>query len=101
MAEVLSSFSHNITEIQTSLGSLSSELGKDRDQVHEDRRSVALAFLWVRAGRTLACEAGGFLPVLAGVLGRGTVLGAGRGGPEAGREESRASGPVPICEFGE
>ncbi|KAM7055309.1 inhibitor of nuclear factor kappa-B kinase subunit epsilon [Molossus nigricans] len=36
-AEVLSRFSHNITEKQTSLSSLSSELAKNRDQVHEDR----------------------------------------------------------------
>ncbi|XP_054419256.1 inhibitor of nuclear factor kappa-B kinase subunit epsilon [Pteronotus mesoamericanus] len=37
LAEVLSRFSHNITEKQTSLSSLSSELVKNRDQVHEDR----------------------------------------------------------------
>uniref|UniRef100_A0A671ERZ8 Inhibitor of nuclear factor kappa-B kinase subunit epsilon n=1 Tax=Rhinolophus ferrumequinum TaxID=59479 RepID=A0A671ERZ8_RHIFE len=36
-AEVLSRFPHSITEIQASLGSLSSELAKNRDQVHEDR----------------------------------------------------------------
>ncbi|XP_036090332.1 inhibitor of nuclear factor kappa-B kinase subunit epsilon isoform X1 [Rousettus aegyptiacus] len=37
LAEVLSRFSHNITETQTNLSSLSSELAKNRDQVHEDR----------------------------------------------------------------
>lgn len=37
LAEVLSRFSHNITETQTNLSSLSSELVKNRDQVHEDR----------------------------------------------------------------
>ncbi|KAM8817338.1 inhibitor of nuclear factor kappa-B kinase subunit epsilon isoform 4-T6 [Rhynchonycteris naso] len=37
LAEVLSRLSHNITEKQLSLSSLSSELAKDRDQVHEDR----------------------------------------------------------------
>ncbi|XP_039737678.1 inhibitor of nuclear factor kappa-B kinase subunit epsilon isoform X1 [Pteropus medius] len=37
LAEVLSRFSHNMTETQTNLSSLSSELGKNRDQVHEDR----------------------------------------------------------------
>ncbi|XP_015424719.1 PREDICTED: inhibitor of nuclear factor kappa-B kinase subunit epsilon [Myotis davidii] len=37
LAEVLSLFSHNVTEKQTSLSSLSSELAKSRDQVHEDR----------------------------------------------------------------
>ncbi|XP_059531294.1 inhibitor of nuclear factor kappa-B kinase subunit epsilon isoform X2 [Myotis daubentonii] len=37
LAEVLSIFSHNVTEKQTSLSSLSSELAKSRDQVHEDR----------------------------------------------------------------
>nr|XP_019608069.1 PREDICTED: inhibitor of nuclear factor kappa-B kinase subunit epsilon isoform X2 [Rhinolophus sinicus] len=37
VAEVLSRFPHSITEIQTSLGRLSSELAKNRDQVHEDR----------------------------------------------------------------
>ncbi|XP_053771531.1 inhibitor of nuclear factor kappa-B kinase subunit epsilon isoform X2 [Desmodus rotundus] len=37
LAEVLSRFSHNITEKQMSLSSLSSELVKNRDQVHEDR----------------------------------------------------------------
>ncbi|KAB1258945.1 Inhibitor of nuclear factor kappa-B kinase subunit epsilon [Camelus dromedarius] len=37
LAEVLSKCSHNITETQMTLSSLSSELGKNRDQVHEDR----------------------------------------------------------------
>ncbi|KAM5295113.1 inhibitor of nuclear factor kappa-B kinase subunit epsilon isoform 2-T5 [Glossophaga mutica] len=37
LAEVLSRFSHNISEKQMSLSSLSSELVKNRDQVHEDR----------------------------------------------------------------
>uniref|UniRef100_G1NYM5 Inhibitor of nuclear factor kappa B kinase subunit epsilon n=1 Tax=Myotis lucifugus TaxID=59463 RepID=G1NYM5_MYOLU len=37
LAEVLSLFSHNVTEKQTILSSLSSELAKSRDQVHEDR----------------------------------------------------------------
>lgn len=37
LAEVLSRFSHNISEKQGSLSSLSSELAKNRDQVHEDR----------------------------------------------------------------
>ncbi|XP_019505309.1 PREDICTED: inhibitor of nuclear factor kappa-B kinase subunit epsilon isoform X1 [Hipposideros armiger] len=37
VAEVLSRLPHNITEIQTNLSSLSSELVKNRDQVHEDR----------------------------------------------------------------
>ncbi|XP_037011253.2 inhibitor of nuclear factor kappa-B kinase subunit epsilon [Artibeus jamaicensis] len=37
LAEVLSKFSRNITEKQMSLSSLSSELAKNRDQVHEDR----------------------------------------------------------------
>lgn len=32
LAEVLSRFSHNITETQTNLSSLSSELAKNRDQ---------------------------------------------------------------------
>lgn len=45
LAEVLSLFSHNVTEKQTSLSSLSSELAKSRDQVHEDRRSVGFPFL--------------------------------------------------------
>ncbi|XP_070447234.1 inhibitor of nuclear factor kappa-B kinase subunit epsilon isoform X2 [Equus przewalskii] len=37
LAGVLSRCSHNITETQMSLSSLSSELVKNRDQVHEDR----------------------------------------------------------------
>ncbi|XP_046536803.1 inhibitor of nuclear factor kappa-B kinase subunit epsilon isoform X5 [Equus quagga] len=37
LAGVLSRCSHNITETQMSLSSLSSELAKNRDQVHEDR----------------------------------------------------------------
>ncbi|XP_066889226.1 inhibitor of nuclear factor kappa-B kinase subunit epsilon isoform X6 [Kogia breviceps] len=37
LAEVLSRCSHNITETKTTLSSLSSELMKNRDQVHEDR----------------------------------------------------------------
>ncbi|XP_057364029.1 inhibitor of nuclear factor kappa-B kinase subunit epsilon isoform X4 [Manis pentadactyla] len=37
LAEVLSRCSHNITEAQMSMGHLSSELAKNRDQVHEDR----------------------------------------------------------------
>lgn len=40
LAEVLSRCSHNITEAQMSMGHLSLELAKNRDQVHEDRRSV-------------------------------------------------------------
>lgn len=94
LAEVLSSFSHNITEIQTSLGSLSSELGKDRDQVHEDRRSVVLTFLWVRVGqdallsrpRGLRRHWPAFSLVLAGCWGRGRYCGpAGAGLRLAGR----------------
>ncbi|XP_070935396.1 inhibitor of nuclear factor kappa-B kinase subunit epsilon isoform X3 [Macaca nemestrina] len=38
LAEVLSRCSQNITETQESLSSLSQELVKSRDQVHEDRR---------------------------------------------------------------
>nr|XP_020139971.1 inhibitor of nuclear factor kappa-B kinase subunit epsilon isoform X3 [Microcebus murinus] len=37
LAEVLSKCSQNITETQAGLSSLSSELAKSRDQVHEDR----------------------------------------------------------------
>ncbi|XP_028344320.1 inhibitor of nuclear factor kappa-B kinase subunit epsilon isoform X2 [Physeter macrocephalus] len=37
LAEVLSRCSHNITETKTTLSKLSSELMKNRDQVHEDR----------------------------------------------------------------
>uniref|UniRef100_A0A8D2BP08 Inhibitor of nuclear factor kappa-B kinase subunit epsilon n=1 Tax=Sus scrofa TaxID=9823 RepID=A0A8D2BP08_PIG len=37
LAEVLSRCSHNITETQMTLSNLSSELMKNRDQVHEDR----------------------------------------------------------------
>ncbi|XP_039083414.1 inhibitor of nuclear factor kappa-B kinase subunit epsilon isoform X4 [Hyaena hyaena] len=37
LAEALSRCSHNITETQTSLSNLSSELMKNRDQVHADR----------------------------------------------------------------
>jgi inhibitor of nuclear factor kappa-B kinase subunit epsilon len=40
LAEVLSRCSQNITDTQMSLSNLSSELMKNRDQVHEDRRSV-------------------------------------------------------------
>lgn len=45
LAEILSRLSHNVTEKQTSLSSLSSELAKSRDQVHEDRRSVGFPCL--------------------------------------------------------
>lgn len=45
LAEILSRLSHNVTEKQTSLSSLSSELVKSRDQVHEDRRSVGFPCL--------------------------------------------------------
>lgn len=44
LAEVLSRCSQNITETQESLSSLSQELVKSRDQVHEDRRSVGFSF---------------------------------------------------------
>ncbi|KAK2505423.1 hypothetical protein MC885_005603 [Smutsia gigantea] len=40
LAEVLSRCSHNITEARMSMAHLSLELAKNRDQVHEDRRSV-------------------------------------------------------------
>lgn len=43
LAEVLSRCSHNITETQMTLSNLSSELMKNRDQVHEDRRSVGFS----------------------------------------------------------
>lgn len=53
LAEALSRCSHSITESQTSLSNLRSELLKNRDQVHADRRSVGFSFLvgWAQ-GRT-------------------------------------------------
>lgn len=45
LAEALSRYAHDITETQMSLSNLSSELMKNRDQVHADRRSVGFSFL--------------------------------------------------------
>ena len=43
LAEALSRCSHRITETQSRLSNLSSELLKNRDQVHADRRSVGFS----------------------------------------------------------
>lgn len=50
MAEILSGFSCDLMKKHVSLSSLSLELAKSRDQVHEDRRSVGFTF-WAGRGR--------------------------------------------------
>lgn len=69
LATVLSRFSHNVTEKQTSLSSLSSELVKNRDQVHEDRRSVGFTFLMGRGWARGCAGLGAGLARSGGLLG--------------------------------
>lgn len=73
-----------MTETQTNLSSLSSELGKNRDQVHEDRRSVGFTFLvgqgWGRGvqlerSRSFFRHQPTFSLFLAMALGQGIVMG--------------------------
>lgn len=56
LAEVLSRCSHNITETKMTLSNLSSELMKNRDQVHADRRSVGFSSWWGGLGGAQSTE---------------------------------------------
>lgn len=40
LSEILSKCSHNVTETQRSLSCLGEELLKNRDQIHEDNKSI-------------------------------------------------------------